>query len=457
MAQILICDDDLTFQLACRETLSRSASHGCRWAKNSVEARLLLEKESFDLLLLDIEMRTSDEGLEFLPIVRQKFPELPVLMCSGRSGFDDVRRAMTSGAWDYVRKDCEPEHLLHSVELLLLRARERRQARLAHEEIRRQDVRIGGTGEILGKSPAVAELRQKLAKYARSSAPVLIHGETGTGKELVARSLRPTRDDGSPAPFVAVDSSTISESTAESVLFGHEKGAFTGADKVRPGLFEQADGGVIFFDELANMPISIQQKLLRVLQEKEVTRMGSTRLLKLDFRLVAATNRDLDKMSAAGEFLPDLLQRIQVLPLRLAPLRERREDIPLLAENFLERLGRPGARWTDEALQLLQSYDWPGNVRELHNVVHYAVTMADQKLLDIGDLPERIRAHAPIGVSEPGGEGTGFYKEMLEHEARILTRALAAPHSSMSELARRLGMDRSHLYTKLKQHGLSGR
>lgn len=185
--------------------------------------------------------------------------------------------------------------------------------------------------------------------------------------------------------------------------------------------------------------------------------MGSTRTLRLDFRFVAATNRDLEKMAAHGEFLPDLLQRIQVLPLRLSPLRERREDIPLLAESFLARLGFKDSRWTDEAMQLLQSYDWPGNVRELHNVVHYAVTMADQPLLDIGDLPERIRAHAAIGASEHSAEGTNFYQEMLGHEARLLTRALATPHASMSELARRLGMDRSHLYTKLKQHGLSGK
>lgn len=457
MAQILICDDDLTFQLACRETLTRSAAYACRWAKNSAEARLLLSKESFDLLLLDIEMRTPDEGLEFLPFLKEQFSELPVLMCSGRSGFEDVRRAMTSGAWDYVRKDCEPEHLHHAVELLLTRARERRNARLAHEEIRRQDARSVGSGEILGNGPAMLELRKKLEKYARSLAPVLIIGETGTGKELVARFLRPIRDDGTPGPFVAVDSATITESTAESILFGHEKGAFTGADRARAGLFEQADGGVLFLDELANMPQSIQQKLLRVLQEKEVTRLGSSRTLKVDFRLIAATNRDLEAMSKKGEFLPDLLQRVQVLPVNLPPLRQRREDIPLLAAEFLRKLGPSEASWSAEALILLQAYDWPGNVRELHNVVHYAVTMADHSSLDVTDLPERIRSEPLLSASAGSEHTMGFYQQMLAHEARLLNEALAIPYASISELARRLGMDRSHLYTKLKQHGLSGK
>jgi DNA-binding NtrC family response regulator len=454
MAQILICDDDLTFQLACRATLESGGAHGCRWAKNTEEATFLLSKENFELILLDIEMRTRDEGLEFIPRLRERHPDLPILMCSGRSDFDAVRRALLAGAWDYLRKDSEPEHLLHSVNQMLSRSSERKSAALAHAEIARSTRHH----EILGDSPSIQELRQRLNKYARSPAPVLILGETGTGKELAARALRPIRSDGTHGPFVAVDASTIPESTAESVLFGHEKGAFTGADKMRAGLFEQAAGGVIFFDELANMSLTIQQKLLRVLQEKEVTRMGAQKPLQLEFRVVAATNRDPEQLAREGRFLPDLVQRLNVLPLRLVPLRERRTDIPILAQAFLKRHAlHPGSRWSEESLELMMNYDWPGNIRELQNVVHYAVTMAENPVLEIGDLPERIRAHAPLAASEPKPDGAGFYQRMLEHEAKLLKAAMEVPHKSVTELAARLGMDRSHLYTKLKQHGLNGR
>jgi DNA-binding NtrC family response regulator len=281
---------------------------------------------------------------------------------------------------------------------------------------------------------------------------VLIWGETGTGKELIARSLRPIREDGTLGPFVSVDSATIMESTAESMLFGHEKGAFTGADRTRPGLFEQADGGVLFFDELANMPLSIQQKLLRVLQEKEVTRMGSERCIKLNFRIVAATNQDLEALVGSGKFQADLLQRLNVLPIQLPPLRERREDIESLVAHFLKKSAHSSTReMSPEALVLLQRYSWPGNIRELQNVIEYAMTMTDQKVLEPGDLPERIRAHLS---SQSQKEASTFYEKIIRFERSLLEEALRGPYNSVSELATQLGMDRSHLYTKLKQHGL---
>jgi two-component system response regulator AtoC len=452
MAQILICDDDLTFQLACKQVLSKSGGHSCQWAKNTEEARVLLKKQEFQLLLLDIEMRTPNEGLEFLPWLRQHLPEMPVLMCSGRSDFESVRTALREGAWDYVRKDCNPEHLAHVAGKLFEQARERHEARLAQDEIRR-----GARFEqIIGESEAARLLRERLARFGRSDAPVLIWGETGAGKELAARMLRPVRKDGTSAPFVAVDSATITESTAESILFGHEKGAFTGADRPRAGLFEQADGGVIFFDELANMPLNIQQKLLRVLQEKEVVRMGSDRPIRLEFRVVCATNQDLDELVRQGRFQADLLQRLNVLPIRLPPLRERREDIGLLASHFLARKSAGVRQLSREALSLLEGYPWPGNIRELQNVIDYAVAMTDETTLEPGDLPERIRAHG-MGSDRSGSKATAagsLYEQVLEFEKKLLQEALSKPFPSMSALAEQLGMDRSHLYTKLKQHGL---
>jgi DNA-binding NtrC family response regulator len=450
MAQILICDDDLTFQLACKQVLIREGAHHTQWAKNSGEASLLLRKVPFDLLLLDIEMRSKDEGLEFLPWLRENYPLLPVVICSGRSDFESVKAALKEGAWDYLKKDSDPGHLIHVVSSALKTASDRSHRELAHAEIRRSESR----DQILGDSPVTRQLREKLEKFKRSEAPVLIVGETGTGKELAARSLRPLREDGTPAPFVAVDSATITESTAESILFGHEKGAFTGADRPRAGLFEYADGGVIFFDELANMPMPIQQKLLRVLQEKEVRRMGSERPLPLRFRVVAATNQDLEELCRQGRFQADLIQRLNVLPLVLPPLRERIEDLPILTEAFLKRSrGARRIQISDAALELLKAYSWPGNIRELQNVIEYAVTMTEATSLEPGDLPERIRAssHSKAqGATSP----TSLYDQVIAFEKKILEEALRAPYSSVTALAERLGMDRSHLYTKLRQHGL---
>jgi DNA-binding NtrC family response regulator len=222
------------------------------------------------------------------------------------------------------------------------------------------------------------------------------------------------------------------------------------------GLFEEAQGGVVFFDELSNMPLSIQQKLLRVIQEKEVLRLGSHRPITVEFRLICASNQDLEKLISEGRFQADLFQRLHVLPLRLPSLKERADDIPLLAQEFLVRM-RPNWHWTNEALESLSYYPWPGNIRELQNVVSYAVTMAEGPMLDVGDLPERLRS----GVSNPtlnSGNlmevSDSFYAQVLQFEAKLLKEALTKPHRSMTELAEKLGMDRSHLYTKLKQHGL---
>jgi len=453
MAEILICDDDLTYQLATKVVLSKQSGHHCFSAKNTEEAWVILNKQKVDVLLLDISMNTPNEGLEFLPKVQEFDSELPIIMTSGRKDFESVRKALTQGAWDYCPKDSSADDLILAVSQALQHLKDRRTISLSQAELRRS-LR---NDSMVGESEAMTKVRSTLQKFARSDAPVLIYGETGTGKELAARSLRPTLPDGTLSPFVAIDSATIQSGTAESILFGHEKGAFTGADKTVRGLFEEADGGVVFFDELSNMPLNIQQKLLRVIQEKEVTRMGSHRPIRVNFRIVCACNQDLEKLVAEGKFQADLYQRLNVLPVQLPSLRDRRGDIALLANSFLKR-SQPNWSWSDDALTCMSQYAWPGNVRELQNVVAYAVTMAEGPTLDLGDLPERLRANVPtplidhtLGAAETGGS---FYSRVLTYEAKLLEAALKEPYDSVSDLATRLGMDRSHLYTKLKQHGL---
>jgi two-component system response regulator AtoC len=268
--------------------------------------------------------------------------------------------------------------------------------------------------------------------------------------------LRRNHPTGAPEPFVAVDSATLHSQTAESILFGHEKGAFTGAEGLRRGLFEEADGGVIFFDEIANMPLAIQAKFLRVLQEKEIVRMGSSRVIPLDFRVIAATNRSLEELAKKGEFLPDLIQRLNILPISLSPLRERKEDLPLLVSHFLAQKSGSRVEFTEDALAALAAYDWPGNVRELSAHIDYSLAMVDDAKVDVPDLhPKVLEVKKPAGSAVNGETGSAsFYDQMSAHEAHLLREAYTRAGGNVSQIALSLGMDRSHLHTKLRQHGI---
>jgi DNA-binding NtrC family response regulator len=452
--QILICDDDSTFHQAVKLALKGKCD--CRSAYNSDEAKVILARNSIDLILLDVAMRTPDEGLSAIKTLNGIDPMVSIVMSSGRSDFETVREAMRAGAHDYIVKDFEPDSLWHVLNRVLetkkLRQRtEQQNFEVSHHQ--RQHV-------LVGESQKIQALRKMIEKVRVSPANVVIHGETGTGKEVVARQLRRTLPDGALAPFIAVDSSTIQSTTAESLLFGHEKGAFTGADKMNKGIFEEAHGGIVYFDEIANMPLDIQAKLLRVIQEKEFVRLGSSKVIQSDFRVVCATNRDLEEMVRKGEFKDDLLQRLNVLPINLSPLRERTEDIPLLVEHFLARQNgfRPGLHLTDEAVLALKAYPWPGNIRELSNMIAYVATMAEKNEVDVADLPPKFRDYRPGAgnlQSANGDSGTGsFYDRVAKVEKEILTTEYARHEGNISRLALTLGMDRSHLYTKLKEHGI---
>lgn len=457
LPQLLICDDDTTFHLAVKQALKGKCDF--RSAYNSDEAKVVLTKNPVDIVLLDVEMRTPDEGLMALKTFRETDPDVAIVMSSGRSDFETVREAMRSGATDYIVKDSEPDSLWH----VLKRALETQKLKQRNEQQNFEVSTHQRQHVLIGQSPKIQALRKIIDKVRLSPANVVIHGETGTGKEVVARQLRRTLPDGSLVPFIAVDSSTIQSATAESLLFGHEKGAFTGADKMTKGIFEEAHGGIVYFDEIANMPLEIQAKLLRVIQEKEFVRLGSSKVIQSDFRVICATNRDLEEMVKKGQFKDDLLQRLNVLPIDLSPLRDRTDDIPLLVDHFLARQSefRPGMRLTDEALDVLKGYAWPGNIRELSNLIAYVAAMADRNEVDVADLPPKFRDRTRIADSSSQGSGqnsadsTGtFYERVAKLEKEILTTEYQKHDGNISRLALNLGMDRSHLYTKLKEHAI---
>lgn len=442
--RILICDDDPLFRKTLTFLLRDYGSVTA--AQHTDEALSILRERSFDLLILDVQMRTDDEGLRALPKVHAVDPDLSILMLSGRKDFPVVREALRAGADDYLAKDFEPDEFRIAIE----RALGKRALEKSHRKRGVEAVRSARRYRLIGDSAPIRNVRKLIEKFRAADANVLVRGETGTGKEIVARLLRKAEGEDSFEPFVAIDSATLHSHTAESVLFGHEKGAFTGADRAKRGLFEEADGGVIFFDEVGNMPSEIQAKLLRVLQEREIVRLGANRAIPLSFRVIAATNRPLEEMASSGRFLPDLLQRLNVLPITLAPLRERREDIPLLAEHFLAE--RPGGRvrLSSAAAEALAGYEWPGNVRELSAMLEYSLALIEDDAIELADLHPKLLEARP--GNPPAAEG--FYAQIAAHEAAILRAAYARSEGNISRLALTLGMDRSHLHAKLKLHGI---
>lgn len=391
-------------------------------------------------------MRTPDEGLKVLPQIRALDSDLSIVMLSGLKDFQVVRQAMKGGADDYLVKDFEPEEFRLTVERTL----GKRRLQLTNERRNAEVNRTAKQYHLVGESPCLQEVKKLIEKFKLSGANALIQGQTGTGKEIAARLLRKMEADGTLEPFVAIDSATLHAQTAESILFGHEKGAFTGADSARKGLFEEADGGVIFFDEIANMPLPIQAKLLRVLQEKEVVRMGSSRPIPLEFRVVAATNRSLEELANRGEFLPDLIQRLNILPILMPPLRERLEDLPALVDFFLQQKAGGQIRMTDGALEALSHYDWPGNVRELSALIDYSLALTDDPAIDLADLHPKILSKA--GKRNPSS--ATFYDEVAHFEADLLKKEYSRLEGNVSQMALALGIDRSHLHSKLKQYGI---
>jgi DNA-binding NtrC family response regulator len=456
LPQLLICDDDTLFHMSFKQALK--SKFEIKTAYNGDEALAIVKTHNIDVILLDIHLRSPDEGLRFIPKLLAVDPEVSIVMNSSSTDFLTVREAMKLGAVDYVAKDFASEELFHTLNQVLERRRIlKRQEQQNYEAVHAQRQHL-----LVGASRSISTLRNHLEKIRNSPANVLIAGETGTGKEVIARQLRKSLPTGELEPFIAVDSATIQSSMAESILFGHEKGAFTGADRISKGIFEEAHGGVVYFDEISNMPLSIQAKLLRVLQEKEVTRLGSSKVIKLDFRVICATNKDLEKMAQEGTFKDDLLQRLNVIPILLPPLRERVEDIPALVEHFISRQSfrTDSIHFSKDCFEALKAYSWPGNIRELGNLISYLLTMVENSEIEVADLPPKFRDAIRAAASQPlpqalkAPEYQSFYQQVSEFESTMLKREYDRFQGNVSQLALALGMDRSHLYTKLKEYGI---
>jgi DNA-binding NtrC family response regulator len=463
LPRILVCDDDRSIHQGLRSALGKE--YEIRSAFSSKEGVAILKNHSIDLTLLDLDLGESDHGLDAIPKLLEIQSDLRIIVFSGRTEFELVRKAMRLGAFDYIAKGSGVEELDHVFRKALEHRALKKKTTQSQRELNRSARQIS----LIGSSPAIQRIKKQIDRARSSRAPVLIHGETGTGKEVVARLLRKGSTDGNFEPFVAIDSSTIQSSVAESVLFGYERGAFTGAEKSNPGLFEEADGGTLYFDELGNMPLEIQNKLLRAIQEKEVLRIGSSKPMQLDFRVIAATNRDLEKMISEGAFKDDLYQRLNVLQIHLPPLRDRPEDLPELLEHF-SRSHAEGAtplRFLPETLRLIARYPFPGNVRELSNLVLYLYTMCESSEVSPLDLPpkyrldpassrgERPRVRVSAGPEDPDPLlEPDFYRAVELFERNYLRHHYERLRSNVSRMAQELGMDRSYLHNKLKSYGI---
>ncbi len=416
-----------------------------------------------DLVLLDIALPGLD-GLEVLNELKRQYPFLPVIMISAYGSVENAVKATRLGAYDFIEKPPNADKILLSVRNALELAR-------LSEENRRLRQQTAPVKEIIGESAAIRRLREKLSLVAPTNASVLITGENGTGKELVARALH-AQSRRSHHAFVEVNCAAIPEDLIESELFGHEKGAFTGASARHRGKFDLAHEGTLFLDEIGDMSLKTQAKILRILEEQRFERVGGSRPIQVDVRVVAATNKNLEEEIARGTFREDLYHRINVIPLSVPPLQERREDIPLLAAHFLQELsqedGAPAKTFSAAALKALAARPWPGNVRELKNFVFRLAILSPGARIDVADLPLAAtglgQAPAPTEAAAPEGADTDFIDPFLQvpsfrearalFEKQFLQRKLTECQGNVSLLAEKIGLERSHLYRKLKAYGL---
>jgi two-component system response regulator FlrC len=443
MKRVLIVDDEEGIRTFLGEVLAGEGLN-VTLARDGQEAAEILQRSSFHLVVTDLKMPRRD-GMSLLRMVRQDQPETEVIVLTAHGTVATAVEAMKLGAFDYLTKPLSsPDEL----RFLVARALERR-------ELRDQGERAGQQQEqrnvMVAEDPAMQFVQAQLTKVARTDATVLLVGESGTGKEVAARAVHQQSPRAS-GPFVAVNCAVLSENLIESEMFGHEKGAFTGANATRRGRFELADGGTLFLDEVGELHPSLQAKLLRVLEERCFERIGGSRTIEVDLRIVAATNRDLAAEIEAGRFRADLYHRLSVFPVHLPPLRERRADIVPLAEHLVQRMARlvkrPGLTLHPSAHGPLTRHDWPGNVRELSNVLERAAIMADGNVLGEEELGLAL-APKPDGGNPPL-EGT-----LKEIEKEAIRHALAATGGHRKKTAEKLGLGLRTLYEKLKEYGLS--
>ena len=444
LPRILIVDDDtVTCELLC-EVFAREGFEAA-FRQSGEEALAAISDERPAVLLSDIRMKTRLDGLSLLDRVRREHPSIPVVLMTAFGSIETAVRAVKEGAFDYLSKPFNIDELVATVRRAL-DARAATPSALPSEEEER------ATG-IIGRTPAMLEVYKMIARVSDSPAAVLITGESGTGKELVARAIH-THGSRKGGPFVAVNCGALTETLLESELFGHVKGSFTGAVANKRGIFEQAGEGTVFLDEISETSTALQVKLLRVLQEREVTPVGGSSTVKMRARVIAATNCDLEELSAAGAFRQDLLYRLNVIQIRLPPLRERRDDIPLLVAHLARKHapeGQPSPAVDEEAMRALTSYSWPGNVRELENTIERAITLSQSGRVTADDLPPKVRA-AETGAGAPAlsrddlAEIFSGLPNIDEMERRYLLHVLEATGGNRKRAAEILGINRKTLY-----------
>jgi DNA-binding NtrC family response regulator len=438
---LLFADDERSLQELMKLEIPRMG-HRVTVCPDGLTAAAALEMENFDCILVDLDMPGLN-GIEVIAKAKELAPDVEAIVLTGKSSLDTAIAALRHGAFDYLTKPCK----LVEIEAILNRVQEKRQLTQKYRALKRRLERIEGTPRLVGESPGMEKVRALITKVAPTQSTVLILGETGTGKELVARAVH---DQSSRAdmPFVAVNCGALPETLIESELFGHRKGSFTGADEHRVGLFEVAHGGTIFLDEIGELPKAMQAKLLRVLESGEIRRVGENKPTMVDVRVVCATHRDLQEMVADGDFREDLVYRINTFEIYLPPLRERIDDIPELAAHLLSRLrtkGGTGPALTLDAFEALKSHIWPGNVRELANAIEHATILCDSGPISSDHLPAQLHRRQLSGAAavRPGPVS------LRDLEMQAIYQALERHGGSKPKAADELGISLKTLYNKL--------
>ena len=469
--RLLIVDDEQSIRKLC-VTVGEALGFVCLEAESGDSALALLEEQPAHMILTDLVMPHMS-GLEFLEKVKKLLPRTEVALMTGHGSIETAVQAMKLGAYDYITKPFSP---LEELRLFLRRMAEKVRLVEENEFLRqRMDSETAAHG-IVGSSARIQEVLRMVSRLKDTRTPVLIYGESGTGKELVARAIH-FRGVFAGRPFVAVDCGSLVPTLIESELFGYEKGAFTGALKSKQGLFQTADGGTIFLDEVGELPLELQAKLLRVLQEKEVRPVGSNQRVKVDVRVIAATNRDLEAAYKIGAFRKDLFFRLNVVALHVPALRERRSDTPMLVHWFLDRFAHDSEMHVSSAaMKALMQYDWPGNVRELENCIERAVALGNGRIIDLGDLPPSIAAGStgPAAPTRSAAEGPAAFDpdlagtpaapappqtptgttDLEDIERATIQRVFEQVKGDKALAGRMLGISRATLYRKLKRYNI---
>jgi two-component system, NtrC family, response regulator AtoC len=448
--RLLVVDDEQSIRRLCM-TIGSTLGYSCVEAESAEAALARIEADAPDLILTDLKLPAMS-GVELLKQAKALLPHSEVAIMTGHGSIESAVDAMKLGAYDYIEKPFRVEKM----RLLLQRMAEKVQLVTENEFLRERVSTEENLDGIIGTSANIQDVLRMISRLKDTRTPVLISGESGTGKELVARAIH-FRGAMAQTPFVAVDCGSLVPTLMESELFGYEKGAFTGATRSKAGLFQAANGGTIFLDEIGELPLEMQAKLLRVLQEKEVRPVGSNENVSVDVRVIAATNRDLEAAYRAGTFRKDLYFRLNVVTVHLPALRDRRSDIPMLVHHFLDRYAKGTTlQVTTAAMKSLLQYDWPGNVRELENCIARAVTLGDRQTIDVLDLPPAIRTNQSQSASESLPDAASISTTALaEMERMTILRVFEQAHGDKALAGKMLGISRATLYRKLKRYNIA--